>query len=33
MKIPFCTENSNYGMKPFQTLREQEPKDESFQLV
>lgn len=32
-KIPFCTENGNYGMKPFQTLWEQEPKDECFQLV
>lgn len=32
-KITFCTENSNCGMKPFQTLWEQESKDESFQLV
>lgn len=31
MKIPFCTEISNYGMKPFQTLWES--RDKSFQLA
>lgn len=33
MKILFCTENINYGMKPFQTLWEHKSKDQSFQLV